>query len=115
MEEAQQRGAAAGQGEWHGVAAEGGGGGGAAEASALAATWWDLSAFLKQQCGGSTAFLLSGSPEASKGLRMKADRRYPLLLGGVDCRLLQYSIRGMPPVAPPAAAAEGAAADPTAG
>lgn len=37
--------------------------------AALAASWWDLSAFLKQQCAGASAFLLSGSPEATKGVR----------------------------------------------
>jgi 23S rRNA G2445 N2-methylase RlmL len=66
-----------------------------AEAEALRAAWWDLSSFLKRQAPGSTAFLLSGSPEATKGLRMKAERRHPLTLGGVDCRLLQYSVRGV--------------------
>lgn len=42
--------------------------GGGADA-ALADTWWDLSAFLKQQCAGASAFLLSGNPEATKGVR----------------------------------------------
>lgn len=82
-----------------------------AEEAALAATWWDLSAFLKQQCVGATAYLLSGNPEASKGLRLKADRRYPITVGGVDCRLLQYSIRGVEPAAPVAAAAGGSGAE----
>lgn len=82
----------------------------AAAGEQLAATWWDLSAFLKQQAPGATAFLLSGNPEATKGLRLKAERRYPLTVGGVDCRLLRYSIRGMePPAAGAPAAAEGAA------
>lgn len=76
---------------------------------------WDLSAFLKQQCGGTRAFLLSGNPEATKGLRLKADRRYPVTVGGVDCRLLQYSIRGVEAAAAgPAAPAAGAAAAPDA-
>ena len=41
------------------------------EAAALAGTWYDLSTFLKQQCPGTSAYLLSGNPEASTGLRMK--------------------------------------------
>jgi 23S rRNA G2445 N2-methylase RlmL len=65
------------------------------EAEALRATWWDLSGFLKRQAPGATAFLLSGDPAASQGLRMKAERRFPLTIGGTDCRLLQYSIRGL--------------------
>jgi 23S rRNA G2445 N2-methylase RlmL len=68
----------------------------AAEAEALRLAWWDLSAFLKLQAPGSKAFLLSGNKEATMGLRMKADRRHVLSVGGTDCRLLQYSIRGMP-------------------
>lgn len=94
----------------------------AQEAEVLRAAWWDLSAFLKRQCAGAAAFLLSGNPEATRGLRLKADRRHPLTVGGVDCRLLQYSIRGVEPApasaaaapaapgAPPAAAAGAAAA-----
>ncbi|PSC76859.1 DNA methylase [Micractinium conductrix] len=66
------------------------------EAAALAGTWYDLSTFLKQQCPGTSAYLLSGNPEASTGLRMKASRRLPITVGGVDCRLLKYDIRAMP-------------------
>lgn len=32
---------------------------------------------------------------SSLQLRMKASRRMPVTIGGVDCRLLQYSIRGI--------------------
>lgn len=79
------------------------------DAEQLAATWWDLSAFLKQQAPGATAFLLSGNPDATTGLRLKAERRYPITVGGVDCRLLRYSIRGreQPAGAAAAAGAEG--------
>ncbi|PRW59721.1 RNA methylase [Chlorella sorokiniana] len=78
----------------------------AAAAEQLAATWWDLSAFLKQQAPGATAFLLSGNPDATKGLRLKAERRYPITVGGVDCRLLRYSIRGREQPAEAAAGGE---------
>ena len=81
----------------------------------LADTWWDLSAFLKQQTPGATAFLLSGNPEATKGLRLKAERRYPITVGGVDCRLLRYSIRGVEQPAATTAAAGGGSRDGSSG
>lgn len=73
---------------------QGGRGGGGTEQEALAAAWKDLSGFLKGQCGGAEAYLLSGNAEATAGLRLRADKRWPLTIGGVDCRLLKYSIRG---------------------
>lgn len=39
-------------------------------------------------------------------LRMKASRRMPVTIGGVDCRLLQYSVRGMEEAAAPQAGKE---------
>lgn len=65
------------------------------ESSQLEGTWKKLSTFLKSQCGDSTAFLLSGDPEVTAFLRMKADRKFPLGLGGVDTRLLKYKV--LPP------------------
>jgi len=60
----------------------------------LAYSWRSLSSFLKQEAGGSEAYILSGSTEATKHLKLRASKRIPLTIGGVDCRLLQYSIRG---------------------
>lgn len=53
----------------------------------------DLSAMLKQRCGGWTLWLLSGNPELSGALRMKASRKLPVSNGGIDCRWLKYEIR----------------------
>jgi putative N6-adenine-specific DNA methylase len=53
----------------------------------------DLGAMLKQRCGGWTLWLLSGNPELTGALRMKASRRVPISNGGLDCRWLQYEIR----------------------
>eukprot|EP00892_Ulva_mutabilis_P010337 jgi/Ulvmu1/7676/UM038_0106.1 len=75
------------------------------EEEPAAAAWADLGAFLKGQCPGAHAWILSGTKGPTQALRMKATRRYPLSLGGVDCRLLHYEVR--PP--PPAAAAADAA------
>jgi hypothetical protein len=35
---------------------------------------------------------LSGNPEATRPLRMKAHAREPVTVGGVDCRLLHYHV-----------------------
>ena len=53
----------------------------------------DLGQMLKQRCGGWTLWLLSGNPELTGALRMKASRKVPVSNGGIDCRWLQYEIR----------------------
>jgi putative N6-adenine-specific DNA methylase len=58
----------------------------------LTAAWRDLSAFLKGQAKGANAFLLSGNSKATAGLRLKAEGKVPLTIGGVDCRLLKYTM-----------------------
>lgn len=48
---------------------------------------------LKDNCGGWTAWILSGNPEATRGLKLKTSRRIPLMNGPIDCRLLRYDLR----------------------
>jgi putative N6-adenine-specific DNA methylase len=48
---------------------------------------------LKERCGGWTLWLLSGNPELTGALRMKASRRVAVSNGGIDCRWLRYDIR----------------------
>ena len=59
----------------------------------LEALYAELGSMLKQRCGGWTLWLLSGNPELTGALRMKASRRVPISNGGIDCRWLQYEIR----------------------
>jgi putative N6-adenine-specific DNA methylase len=59
----------------------------------LEALYADLGSMLKQRCSGWTLWLLSGNPELTVALRMKASRRVPVSNGGIDCRWLQYAIR----------------------
>jgi len=66
----------------------------------LAEAWSGLGTFLKRQAGGADAFILSGSSTATQHLRLRADKRMPATVGGVDCRLLQYHIRGLNPDSP---------------
>lgn len=53
----------------------------------------DLGAMLKQRCSGWSLWLLSGNPELTGALRMKASRKLTVSNGGIDCRWLQYEIR----------------------
>ena len=63
------------------------------EPQELEALYADLGAMVKQRCSGWTLWLLSGNPELTGALRMKASRRIPVSNGGIDCRWLRYEIR----------------------
>jgi len=62
----------------------------------LEALYADLGQMLRQRCGGWTLWLLSGNPELTGALRLKASRRLPVSNGGIDCRWLRYDIRERP-------------------
>ena len=70
------------------------------EDAGLADAWSALGTFLKRQAGGAEAYILSGSTTATQNLRLRSDRKIPISIGGVDCRLLQYQIRGLNDPAP---------------
>jgi putative N6-adenine-specific DNA methylase len=53
----------------------------------------DLGQMVKERCSGWDFWLLSGNPELTGALRMKASRRIPVSNGGIDCRWLHYAIR----------------------
>ena len=59
----------------------------------LVDSWRDLGAFLRDRCGGAKAFVLSGNPELTRHLGMRASRKWPFRNGPIDCRLLQYEVR----------------------
>ena len=54
--------------------------------------WGEMGTFLRNEMRGKSAWLLSGNPDCTKGLRMKASSRHPLSTGGVDLRLLHYTV-----------------------
>lgn len=60
--------------------------------SSVSDSWRSLGDFLKREAPGTDAYVLSGSSKTTQDLRLKASRRIPLKIGGIDCRLLQYSI-----------------------
>ncbi|MCP9776112.1 class I SAM-dependent RNA methyltransferase [Cyanobium sp. WAJ14-Wanaka] len=63
------------------------------EREALWPLYSDLGQMLKERCGGWSMWLLSGNPELTGALKMKASRRIPVSNGGIDCRWLHYEIR----------------------
>lgn len=96
---------------WEGGSEEAGGRQARGGEGQLAAAWHGLSVFLKEQCGGAEAYLLSGSVSATQHLRLRADKKWPLSVGGTDCRLLKYGIRGRAPEGAAAAGGGRAASD----
>ena len=59
----------------------------------LATLYGDLGRIVRERFGGWTLWLLSGNPELTSSLRLKASRRIPISNGGIDCRWLKYDIR----------------------
>jgi putative N6-adenine-specific DNA methylase len=62
------------------------------EKQELEELYGDLGRMLKQRCDGWTLWLLSGNPELTGALRLKASRRIPISNGGIDCRWLKYEL-----------------------
>ncbi|MCB9899297.1 MAG: RNA methyltransferase [Planctomycetes bacterium] len=62
------------------------------EGDDLVGSWRSLSTFLREQCGGAKAHVLSGDAELTKSLGMKASRKWPVMNGTIDCRLLRYEV-----------------------
>lgn len=53
----------------------------------------DLAFTLKRQFKGWEAWILSGNPELSSALRLKAEKRLQVFNGNIECRWLKYQIR----------------------
>jgi len=47
---------------------------------------------LKKRCRGWTAYLLSGNSAVTRFLGLKASRKFPVMNGPIDCRLLKYEL-----------------------
>jgi hypothetical protein len=47
----------------------------------------------QSQCPEAKVAILSGNKDVTRNLCMRAERRFPLTIGGVDCRLLKYTVR----------------------
>ena len=64
------------------------------EGEDLIESWRGLGKLLRERCPGATAYILSGEPELTRHLGMKASRKHPVMNGPISCRLLRYEIRG---------------------
>jgi putative N6-adenine-specific DNA methylase len=52
----------------------------------------DFGEALKKRCRGWTAYLLSGNPSVTRFLGLKSSRKFPVMNGPIDCRLLKYEL-----------------------
>ena len=52
----------------------------------------ELGHVFKKRCAGWTAYVLSGDPDATRHIGLKASRKFPLMNGPIDCRLLRYEL-----------------------
>lgn len=59
----------------------------------LAETYKNFSHQLKTHFKGWDMWLLSGNKDLTQYLRMRAEQRYPVVNGGIDCRLIHYKIK----------------------
>lgn len=67
----------------------------------LLTTWRNLGRFLKSSCNETDVYVLSGNSNVTHAMHMKADKRWAVTVGGVDCRIMHYYV--LPPKARPAA------------
>jgi 23S rRNA G2445 N2-methylase RlmL len=56
----------------------------------------DLAFSLRSHFAGWKLWLLSGNPELTRGLRLKASRKFPVYNGNINCRFLGYEIENKP-------------------
>ena len=55
-------------------------------------TYKDLAHTMKVGFHGWDCYVLSGAPELSSAMKLKAERKYPLFHGPIECRLLKYKM-----------------------
>ena len=59
----------------------------------LPSLYQQLGKYCKKQASGWDLWLLNGNPKLSKYIGMKANRRFPVNNGSIDCRWLNYKIK----------------------
>ena len=62
------------------------------ERLSIQSDWRELSAWLKSDCTGWTAWLLTDNPKLDSLLRLKAARRIPVYNGDLDCRWMRFDM-----------------------
>lgn len=58
----------------------------------LADDWRALGRFLRERCGGASAYVLCGTPELTRELGMRASQKFPVRNGPIECRWLRYQV-----------------------
>jgi 23S rRNA G2445 N2-methylase RlmL len=59
----------------------------------LSETYKNFAYALKTHFKGWNVWLLSGNKELTQHLGMRAERRYPIINGGIDCRYIHYKVK----------------------
>jgi 23S rRNA G2445 N2-methylase RlmL len=59
----------------------------------LTETYKNFSHALKEHFKGWDVFVLSGNRDLTQHFRMKAEQRYPVINGGIDCRFIHYKVK----------------------
>lgn len=62
------------------------------EVNELIETYKNLAHVMKTSFKGWECFVLSGNPELSKAMKLKAERKFPVYNGPIECRLLKYTM-----------------------
>ncbi len=62
------------------------------EKELLLDTYKDLAHIMKTGFKGWDCYVLSGAPELSSAMKLKAERKFPLFHGPIECRLLKYKM-----------------------
>lgn len=65
-----------------------------AEIEVLEQDWRALGHFLHERCDGAVAHVLSGNADLTRHLGLRADRKWPVRNGPIECRWIRYEIGG---------------------
>lgn len=55
-------------------------------------SWSDLGHWAKNFANNAKVVVISGEPQLTRKMRMKAGRKHPVRIGNVDCRILTYDV-----------------------
>ena len=50
---------------------------------------------MQAQCPDALVYVLCGNPDITREIHMRSERKYPVTVGNIDCRVLKYKV--LPP------------------
>ena len=53
---------------------------------------------MQAQCPDALVYVLCGNPDITREIHMRSERKYPVTVGNIDCRVLKYKV--LPPKQP---------------